>query len=386
MKIRKSKQTKRFKKTRKFKKTGRSKKNKILKGGHNAVKIYNGTQITPADVESVFNPNSSLLWKIPIRFAFNNNNVDGYGYFPYNQNLYSQYEIWFDSLPAQVHGDVYVPIYKYVEANLPQENTSHASDAMDVETGLESIMPMYDYAKNLLAKDSVWDVCIGKGKMCPFSRDLLSRVSRSCCGFIAPALGVVLHYADINNSTILNNIFNRNLAITMGLNFYSKYTGYGISTEGWNDNCNRWSNNIAEGTNIMTFYGRDRTNNLENCTTYHHFIIYRRGEYCIIIDAWSGAGGQRGEWIRIMKYEHINEILGEISTTDSYEKTNVLLNKYFIVPHSISVDNNINKNLQPELLGVGAYNLREWKHAIDTAYTEALANRVIINGGKIKNF
>jgi hypothetical protein len=384
MKIRKSKQTKRFKKTRKFKKTGRSNKNKILKGGHNAAKVYNGARITPADVERLFNPDLGLLWKIPVQFVVDNG--AGYGYAAYNQNPVPQYEILFDSLPAQVYGDVYVPIYKYVEANLPQENTSHASDAMDVETGLESIMPMYDYAKNLLAKDGVWDVCIGKGKMCPFSPDLLSRVSRSCCGFIAPALGVVLHYADINNSTILNNIFNRNLAITMGLNFYSKYTGYGKSDESWNVNCNRWSNIIAEGTNIMTFYGRDRSNDLTKCATYHHFIIYRRGEYCIIIDAWSGGGGQRGEWIRIMKYEHINQILININTTTSYEKTNVLLNAYFIVPHSISVNNNIDENLQSKLLGVGAYNLREWNHAIDTAYTEALANRVIKNGGKIKNF
>ena len=142
----------------------------------------------------------------------------------------------------------------------------------------------------------------------------------------------------------------------MGINFYANFTGYGNSENSWNKNCNNWSKQLKEGVNILTFYQRIHSD-INNCDTYHHFIVYVKGNYSIIIDAWAGWGGQRGEWARIMKTQDIYSILNSIATTQNLETTNQLLNEYFIVPHDINIVDNIDQNWQKELLSVGAYNL-----------------------------
>jgi hypothetical protein len=147
-----------------------------------------------------------------------------------------------------------------------------------------------------------------------------------------------------------------NFAMKMGLIFYSEITGYGKSPANWNNRCNLWANDIHEGINIITFYGRQSKRG-DFCTTYHHFIIWKYDDYCIIIDAWAGKGGIRGEWARIMKTYDINTILNEISITDDLYRTNILLNQYFIVPHEIKKENNIELSMQPELLYVGSIDL-----------------------------
>ena len=65
----------------------------------------------------------------------------------------------------------------------------------------------------------------------------------------------------------------------------------------------------------------------------------------------------RGEWARIMKTSELTTVLSTLYTTSSLEETNQLLNTYFIVPHGITKDNNIDHNLQTKLLTIGVISL-----------------------------
>lgn len=340
------------KRTRSKNNKNKKKTRRMLKGGHDALKNIFGPLTIDSGivVERFFNPEHEKFgkiqqdtWKIPII-----NNIRGYTYTPYN-SLHIQMPIYFGKLPTQIENELYVPIYKYISIK----------EQMPIDP---IIMDTYDYIKNILLTN-VWNRCLNLARGCPFkSKGLRGRTTKSCCGFIAPAMAVVFHYAEEHlsrNVEITEAMYD--LAIKMGINFYSKFTGYGESEYSWNERCTNWSFVIKEGTNILTFYERQwQTIGKSQCDTYHHFIIYRRGHFCIIIDAWAGNGGQRGEWIRIMRYVDINSLLNFISTTDNIEMTNQLLNAYFIVPHSINVKKNIIENLQTELLSVGAYNLRDW--------------------------
>ena len=104
-----------------------------------------------------------------------------------------------------------------------------------------------------------------------------------------------------------------------------------------------------------------------------------------------------GEKIKLEKMpmselpEHINEILNEIDTTLSLERTNQLLNAYFVVPHHGSdrepltaTLESIEANRQKVLLNVGSYGISEdsWKPIIDELQTMALQGRLLRYGGK----
>ena len=73
----------------------------------------------------------------------------------------------------------------------------------------------------------------------------------------------------------------RNRAIHIGLNFYTRYTGYGDSPYSWNKNCNQWDNILIEGINIVTFYGRNQKD-IKTCMTYHHFIVCNYGYFLYV--------------------------------------------------------------------------------------------------------
>lgn len=328
---------------------------------------------THIQIEFFFNPDIHIwnmpTWKTPTKKII-------YTYSPYNEELTTRFPILFDSLPSHVKTGLYVPIYAYI--NDPTTMASITDATMGIDAGTFHV---YKYGKDILLKN-LWNRCLKLAKKCPFTTGLKKRITKSCCGFIAPAMGVVLHFVDdFNKRSQQLDDYQINLAINMGINFYSKYTGYGNSEFGWNNNCNKWSNVIAEGTNIMTLYGRVLDPNITDCSTYHHFIIYRKGGFCIIIDVWAGGGGDRSEWIRIMRTNDIVAVLHEISTTTDLDNTDRLLNAYFIVPHSTDVPNNINKNLQDELLSVGAYNLTDWNKEMIELLELAKGYEIIINGG-----
>ena len=355
------KNTHKFRKnTHKFRKN--IKKTLFFKGGAKAINEYyygvGGPLIllTVNDgniVENIFNPSySELTWKQPSHSDISQtvqpytayNNVATEGVFP----------IFFKELPSQIQGKLYVPIYKYDPLFAVDNISTHA------------IMRVYIYVTDLLLKSN-WSACLNLVQSCPFSPGLKSRAHRACCGFIAPALGVILHYIDRRDKLEQQGkvvpeltAASTDLAMRMGINFYANFTGYGTSENSWNRNCDKWSNKLKEGVNILTFYQRIR-HDIKNCQTYHHFIVYVKGNYSIIIDSWAGMGGQRGEWARIMKTQDIYSILTIIGSTQNLETTNQLLNEYFIVPHDITIVNNIDENWQTQLLSVGAYNLDDSK-------------------------
>jgi hypothetical protein len=238
-------------------------------------------------------------------------------------------------------------------------------------------MFQYNWIKDKILQEE-YKVCLKTAKSCPWSSfGLKGRANRACCGFITPAIGLVLQYysvllrnrikePELDKDMRNNENLYRNRAIHIGLNFYTLYTGYGDSPYSWNKNCNQWNNNLIEGINIVTFYGRNQQD-IKTCMTYHHFIVCNYGYFSILIDSWAGEGGYRGEWTRIMVTSHIIDILNVISTTTNFDVTNRLLNAYFIVPHSEKINNTIEKNLMPELLSVGAYNLDnpKWREILD---------------------
>jgi hypothetical protein len=240
-------------------------------------------------------------------------------------------------------------------------------DKIDIPIN-DNVLNIYDYVCNSLITND-WHACLNLVNGCPFSVGLKSLAHRSCCGFITPALGVLLHFIDskhkLTSSALSQDEYY--FAMNAGLNFYAKYAGYGKSSFSWNKNCENWSTILKEGTNLLTFYGRSKISS-KLCTTYHHFIIYKMEDFCIIIDAWAGAAGNRGEWARIMMTQDITAILHEIDITNDIDTTNQLLNEYFIVPHVIHNDMNVNLNWQNELLGVGAYNLVDWEHELNELY------------------
>ena len=353
----------------KNKKTNKNRNKKLKKmrlyGGSNSIRNYNNTYTgTPvltqisseAEVEHIFNPNTTPCWKqvntarIKVDFI--------YEYEAYNSLTRLFYPIYFGNLPKQVSLDqLYTPIYIYTET---------------IQTPIpEDLLTIYNYIVNTLFNDE-WEICLRMAQRCPWSQGLKGHASRTCCGFNAPAIGVILQYytrSMINNSAVTAR--EKMNAINVGLNLYSILTGYGnsgiSSPNSWNANChnpNFFKTDLKEGSNIITFYGR-----LPNpgCATYHHFVVYKKTDYCIIIDSWAGTGGHRGEWARIMKTDDIVNVLREISTTTSLDETNKLLNEYFIVPHGVSdvyYPNNIDTNKQQELLSVGANNLVDLESGI----------------------
>ena len=359
------------------------KKTLFFKGGNNAIKHYylsneptSRIPLTVDDseiIERIFNPlYSELTWKQPSHSDISQT-VQPYN--AYNTIDSISYPIFFKELPSQIPGKLYVPIYVYRSVVMPLDH--------NISTTMDEIMRVYSYITDLLLKTE-WSACLDLVHLCPLTSGLKSRAHRACCGFIAPALAIMLHYRnriDKDGKTITP--FDTELAMRMGINFYANYTGYGSSTNSWNKNCDRWSYTLKQGVNILTFYDRVSVGE-KICMTYHHFIVYVKNDYSIIIDAWAGSGGFRGEWSRIMKTENISEILIKISATISLETTNQLLNQYFIVPHSIDIDDNIDRNWQTNLLSVGAYNLEtdNWENIMTNLQEFSKQNKWIETGGR----
>jgi len=333
----------------------------ILKGGATAMTSFSNS----SEIEFFFNNHTTDDWKMPMKLSSHS-----YTFAPYNVDLTDSHPIYFGSLPTQPT-ELYVPIYQYMHM-MEVEGDNNGID--------EDTLRKYNYIKNILLKP-VFTQCLNTAQSCTFTRGLRSRTTSSCCGFIAPVIGVVLHFID-EYTKQGQNIYatQMNEAINMGINFYALHTGYGTSPLSWNRNCNKWANNLKEGTNIMTLYERNRLD-VANCTTYHHFIIYKERDFCIIIDSWAGSGGHRGEWVRIMKTEDIISVLRDISTTNDLDETNRLLNAYFIVPHSLDVHDNIDHNLQLELLSVGAYNLVDWHKEMNGLANLSKTNTFFSYGG-----
>jgi hypothetical protein len=337
--------------SKKYNKKGNKKYNKMrLYGGEDAINHYYNneilTKITQGDiVENLFNPNAAEGWKQvnPISHP--------YSYIPYNSIAYYHPPIYFGKLPAQNESNLYTPIYMYNEtANIPSEPIP------------QDLLTIYAYIVNTLFQNE-WQICLAKSQLCPWSKGLKDRAHRSCSGFNAPAIGVILYFYReymIRNINISDQ--EKNIAINTGLNVYSILTGYGKNSPySWNALCNTpgfFDLELIEGSNIITFYERSAIQSaVKGCKTYHHFIVYKQLKYCIVIDSWAGIGGGRGEWARIMTTSDITTILRQISITTSLEETDQLLNEYFIVPHGIEVDNNIELNKQEQLLGVGSINM-----------------------------
>ena len=326
-------------------------------------------------------------WKIPITRNIYKQLYPIYS-IEINPIINDIYPIYFGESGAKIiPGSPAIPIYEYMVK--PEFNPT-----IDDFT-----LRQYHWIKNHII-NLEFTLCLTKSQSCPWSPGLRSRAHRACCGFIAPALGAILQYYNIlaikrdNDQTFADELngnlpMYREIAIRIGLNFYAKYTGYGTSPYSWNSNCTRWGKQLFSGVNIITFYQR-RSVPSTNCNTYHHFIVCNYGEFSIIIDSWAGPA-IRGEWIRIMYTIHINEILNEIDTTLSLERTNQLLNAYFVVPHHGSdrepltaTLESIEANRQKVLLNVGSYGISEdsWKPIIDELQTMALQGRLLRYGGK----
>jgi hypothetical protein len=245
---------------------------------------------------------------------------------------------------------------------------------------MSEILIIYNYANNIL-NTHILELCIKKGETCPFkSDDLKDRVTSSCCGFIAPALGVVLYFVDINfqNGQIMTPT-DIDYAILAGLNFYTRFTGYGTSPYGWTKNCNKFTNFIKEGVNIFSFFNRKNPEDpdVKKCHTTHHFIVYKKHDYCLIIDAWAGMGGFRGPWARIMRSNDLIYILKSLTRTRSLSITNKLLNAYFILPHGINNAANINENITYNLISAGAYNLIDWNKELNALQLQSRRDEFI---------
>lgn len=318
---------------------------RIKVGGETALNKYN----TEPMINYFFNYDQSHKWKLPeTPLPPNIYEYNGFKHHPDDIT----YPLYFSNLPKQLDYRLYVPIFKYI---------SMVGAAIPLSPPPD-VLVIYHYILDRLFKES-WELCLTKVQHCPFST--IDRGNRECCGFAAPALGIVLHY--VNDMFKTEQLVDTAKAVQMGLNFFARYGSYSMtSPDSWATNCKRWSYNLAEGVNIVTLYGRERRKNViygqrnipELCATYHHFIVFVKDEFSIIIDSWSsGVYGVRGEWARIMLSKDINSILHKISTTDSLETTDQLLNQYFIVPHDVKILNNIDANLQKELLAVGADNL-----------------------------
>jgi hypothetical protein len=269
-----------------------------------------------------------------------------------------QYPIYFDNFPMQIHDDPHKALYEYVPCDVELPTSS-------------KLLEIFHYSQNLLISNHL-DQCIsfGNSKSCKYAPGLKVRIGKTCCGFIAPVLGVILHFIDLEykGHPFLQTIhYKYNDVVNAALNFYTKYTGYGNSSNSWNYNCNKWSKILKDGVNIMTIYDREELNpDSTTCQTYHHFIVFKENEYCIIIDSWAGSGGRRGPWVRIMYESHLIQILNAIATTTDLIITNELLNQYFIVPHSININQNPNSavNIQQQLVSIGAYNLVDWNEEL----------------------
>ena len=339
-------------------------KKKLVKGGENAINsdLNPDGSVRPLNetdgdlVEDLFNQTQNDDWKHPLPFT-PVPYVSPYEVFNTSSSVI--YPMYFGKLPSQLPDSLYVPIYRY-----------YATDASD--TALPEpdahTLGVYNYIVNDLLQNA-WSQCVSMGQTCKFtSLGLKTRARRSCCGFIAPVLGIVLHYIDYaykNDMEVTSTYID--IAIKTGINFYTERTGYGTSPYSWNTNCNIWSKKLEEGTNILTFYQRLPPQQFvlkPDCSTYHHFIVYKIGDYCILIDSWAGMGGHRGEWARIMNTGDVYSLLNQIGSTQYIEETNQLLNEYFIVPHSVDINDNVDLNWQHDLLSVGAYNLIHWNDEI----------------------
>ena len=355
----------------KYNKTLNKKNNKRrVRGGYNSIKKYkdNDTGIekiidSASKVETLFNPQNNFdnptriaYWKTPTPVrsiaAF------AYEYEPYN-SLSFNFPIYFKDLPKQIPEiGGYVPIYVY----------KYEQGANQYKIP-QNVLSIYEYIINTLFNDE-WEICLAKSQVCPWSAGLKSHAHRGCCGFNAPAIGAMIYaynyYYSVNSADIPMTDEYKELAINVGLNFYAALTGYGDtglqSPVGWNRYCNSegyFIERIEEGVNIVTLFSRGSSpvTRDSDCMTWHHFLIYKVIDYCIIIDSWAGYGGVRGEWARIMKTSELTTVLSTLYTTSSLEETNQLLNTYFIVPHGITQDNNIDNNLQTKLLTIGVISL-----------------------------
>jgi hypothetical protein len=397
-----------------MKKKTMKKKVKNMKGGETTFQgLYDGPGnsnfrlFTEDDIEKIFNPNPTAMWK-EIKTLYTRG-IHTYTYPVYNTTITPKL-IYFSNLPKQIAGSEYVPIYSYDAAPLAVPfaatrsgmfppptpgpsfpSTSHTGmptgtrmltaivpSSRDYEISKE-LLDIYNYIVNTAFKES-WEVCLRNVSFCPFQPATLDRAHRTCCGFIAPAFGAMLHYFDKVQGGITDKV--KEKAIQFGLNFYATFGAYS-PTSPHKIMCQNWSKILKPGVNILTLYGRNTTT-ITDCSTYHHFIVFVRDEFSIIIDSWSGGiSGHRGEWARIMRTQDVYAILNEISITPSLEITDALLNEYFIVPHSIRTQDNIDRSKQTELLDVGAYNLIDWDQTLDQLARIPSGNYVPYGGKKI---
>lgn len=307
-------------------------------------------------------------WKIPTAISSQKNVVRTFIKFNSLRNLSKSkliLPIYFKDYPQQIEDWKYDTLFSYYPY---LDNTNDWPD-------MSEILPIYNYANNILITH-VLELCIKKAGTCFFkSYELKSRVSHGCCGFIAPALGVVLQFANFQKSRE-PSFKNIDFAILAGLNFYTRFAGYGNSPYGWNKNCNKFTNFIKEGVNIFSFFDR-KDDDFKNCDTTHHFIVYKKRDYCLIIDAWTGRSGMRGPWARIMRSVDLIHILKTLTGTTSLSITNKLLNAYFMVPHAIDITDNINDNITNKLISAGAYNLIDWKKQLESLHLQGHANMFV---------
>jgi hypothetical protein len=97
--------------------------------------------------------------------------------------------------------------------------------------------------------------------------------------------------------------------------------------------CSDSNKEIQDGPNLMTLFTRPPG---VDCSTNHHFFVYKEGDYIVIADAWANsAHGNREGWVRIMKSTEFQKILNTIYLPETnYKERTKLMIYYFNVPYN----------------------------------------------------
>lgn len=208
------------------------------------------------------------------------------------------------------------------------------------EISLELMIKALYYIKNIIF-DFFNEKCVFKLKQ----EGCSSKVHETCCGFTAPIFACILNQYLLHYTKYEPLEGDKLILINMAKSYYKSISGYERSPTGVGIKCKGFTeNNFSEnGVYLVAFYDRIDFG-LDDCNTFHHFIVYIHNEFCILIDSWSGKKGSREEWLRIMKTSDMKRVLESINTTESLSSLNKLLNIFFCIPHGNDGNDDIYPN------------------------------------------
>ena len=161
-----------------------------------------------------------------------------------------------------------------------------------------------------------------------------SKVHPGCCGFTAPIFACILNQYLLHYTKYEPLEQDKTILIDMATSYYREISGYEKSSTGVGRKCKGFTdNNFTEnGVYLVALYDRAEYG-MDDCNTFHHFIVYIHDEFCILIDTWACDKGSRKEWVRIMKTIDFQRVIKFINTTDDLNVLNTCLNIFFCIPH-----------------------------------------------------